>query len=55
MLDVVYLVDIYATLHSQPLIGDIQAFTYTIRARSFNQPITQTAQIMNVANLHGCR
>ncbi|MDY6034318.1 MAG: ABC transporter ATP-binding protein [Bulleidia sp.] len=36
----------YLTLHNGLAIGDIQAFIQYVR--SFNQPITQTAQIMNV-------
>ena len=36
----------YLSLHNGLAIGDIQAFIQYIR--SFNQPITQTAQIMNV-------
>ena len=36
----------YLSLHNGLAIGDIQAFIQYVR--SFNQPITQTAQIMNV-------
>lgn len=36
----------YLSLHNDLAIGDIQAFIQYVR--SFNQPITQTAQIMNV-------
>lgn len=36
----------YLSLHNGLTIGDIQAFIQYVR--SFNQPITQTAQIMNV-------
>jgi ATP-binding cassette subfamily B multidrug efflux pump len=36
----------YLAIHSSMTIGDIQAFIQYVR--SFNQPITQTAQIMNV-------
>ena len=36
----------YLSLHNGLSIGDIQAFIQYVR--SFNQPITQTAQIMNV-------
>ena len=36
----------YLSLHNSLAIGDIQAFIQYVR--SFNQPITQTAQIMNV-------
>ncbi|MCI5724091.1 MAG: ABC transporter ATP-binding protein/permease [Erysipelotrichaceae bacterium] len=36
----------YLTLHNGLAIGNIQAFIQYVR--SFNQPITQTAQIMNV-------
>ena len=36
----------YLSLHNGLAIGDIQAFIQYVR--SFNQPITQTAQIMNI-------
>lgn len=36
----------YLTIHGNLAIGDIQAFIQYVR--NFNQPITQTAQIMNV-------
>lgn len=36
----------YLAIHGQMTIGDIQAFIQYVR--NFNQPITQTAQIMNV-------
>lgn len=36
----------YLAIHNSLAIGDIQAFIQYVR--SFNQPITQTAQIMNV-------
>lgn len=41
-----YVLGGYLSLHNGLAIGDIQAFIQYVR--SFNQPITQTAQIMNV-------